>query len=152
MRFSGIRKRKISILALGLCVLSTTAFAVLISPFTSWEDLIAKSPDIVIARCIATPEQMIVINGMIWSNIEVMSVIKGDTQQGAARMVSQFGQCHDEQILVFATHESNKTYRGYNATEAYRVVLLDQELRISELAGKTLYQKIELALRHKRMK
>jgi len=32
-----------------------TAMAVIISPFTGWDDLTRKSPDIVIARCATTP-------------------------------------------------------------------------------------------------
>nr|WP_314857757.1 hypothetical protein [uncultured Undibacterium sp.] len=152
MLFSRIRNIKICILALGLFVATSSSFAVLISPFTSWDDLSKKSPDIVIARCIDTPEQTIVINGMIWSNIEVMSVIKGDTQEGAARMVSQYVPCHGEQFLLFATYESNKEYRAYNATETYRVVPLDEQFRINELAGKNLHKKIILTLRHKQNK
>jgi hypothetical protein len=146
---SGMRKVKKSILALGLFVVTSSSFAVLILPFTNWDDLITKSPDVIIARCITSPEQMMVINGMIWSNIEVLSVIKGDTKQGEARMVSQYGPCHGEQILMFATYTSNKDYRAYNATEAYRVVPLDEKFRIDALAGKTLYKKIKLALRYK---
>ena len=33
----------------------STATAVIILPFTSWDDLTKKSPDIIIARCTATP-------------------------------------------------------------------------------------------------
>src|SRR2546425_12343942 len=46
--------------ALPICVLVavTTATAVIILPFTSWDDLTRKSPNIIIARCTTTPEQI----------------------------------------------------------------------------------------------
>src|ERR1035438_7067219 len=115
---------KTSITVVGLLAVASSAFAVFILPFTSWNDLSIKSPVIIIARCTTTPEPTIISDGMIWSDIEVMSVLKGDTKPGMARMVSQYGPRQGERFLMFSTYQSNELYRAYNATETYRVVPL----------------------------
>ena len=46
-----------------------TAMAVIISPFTGWDDLTRKSPDIVIARCATTPNPTGIGDGMISSDV-----------------------------------------------------------------------------------
>jgi hypothetical protein len=98
------------------------AMAVPILPFTSWDDISEKSPDIVIARCTVTAPDGPVGDGMVWSDIEVLSVLKGDTKPGVARMVSQHCPRQGERFLMFSTYQSNHLYRAYNATETYRVV------------------------------
>src|SRR5216117_3727606 len=105
----------------------STATAVIILPFTSWDDLTKKSPDIIIARCTATPQPMVVADGMIRSDIEVMSVLKGDTKPGSARMFSQYWPRQGERFLMFATYQGNHLYRAYNATETYRIVPLGRD-------------------------
>jgi len=115
---------KTSVTAVGLLAVAGSAFAVFISPFTSWDDLSKKSPDIIIARCATTPEPMGIADGMIWSDIEVMTVLKGDTKPGTARMVSQYWSRQGKRFLMFSTYRSNELYRAYNATETYRVVPL----------------------------
>src|SRR6266511_1656763 len=51
-----------------------TAMAVIISPFTGWDDLTRKSPDIIIARCATTPNPTGIGDGMISSDVEVLAV------------------------------------------------------------------------------
>ena len=48
-----------------LLVAVSTAMAVIISPFTGWDDLTTKSPDIIIARCATTPNPTGIGDGMI---------------------------------------------------------------------------------------
>jgi hypothetical protein len=123
----------------------STAMAVAIAPFTSWNDLTQKSSDIVIARCTATtPDTTPVEDGMIWSDIEVLSVLKGDTKPGVARMVSQYWPRQGEQFLMFSVYQSNQLYQAYNATETYRIVPLGRYFLTSELAGKPLDKQIQL--------
>src|SRR5262245_10479017 len=115
---------------------ASTASAVFLQPFLSWEILSEKSPDIVIARCTPTPAPKLIKDGMIWSEIEVVSVLKGDTKPARARMVSQYWPYRDEQFLMFGTYQSNELYSAYNAAEKYRIVLLPASFDVSQLAGK----------------
>ena len=131
---------------IGVLVAISTAMAVMISPFTSWDDLTRKSPDIIIARCTTTPEPMVIADGMIRSDIEVMSVLKGDTKQGTARIVSQYWPRQGERFLMFATDQSNQLY---NATETYRIVPLSRDFLANDLAGKSLDEQIQLVLRRR---
>ena len=101
MLFFTESQRKNAIAAISLLAVTFSAFAVRIAPFTSWEDLTKKSPDIIIAQCITTPESVVIINGMNWSNIEVISVLKGDTKAGVACMVWEYGPCQGEQVFIF---------------------------------------------------
>jgi hypothetical protein len=125
------------------------AFAVPILPFTSWDDISKKSPDIVIARCIVTAPDGPIGDGMVWSDIEVLSVLKGDTKPGVARMVSQHAPRQGERFLMFSAYQSNDLYRAYNATETYRVVPLGRYFLTNELSGKPLDEQIKLVLRHR---
>jgi hypothetical protein len=140
---------KASITAVGLLAAAGSAFAVFVSPFTSWDDLSKKSPDIVIARCVTTSEPRAIGDGMIWSEIEVLSVLKGDTKPGTARMVSQYWPRQGERFMMFSFYQSNQLYRAYNATEAYRVVPLGLYFQTNRLAGKPLDEQIQLALRER---
>ena len=123
----------------------SSAMAVLIGPFTSWNDVTQKSPDIVIARCTATTSDTgPVVDGMITSDIEVLSVLKGDTKPGVAQMFSQYWPRQGERFLMFSEYQSNQLYRAYNATETYRIVPLGRYFLTSELAGKPLDKQIQL--------
>ena len=134
---------------IGVLVAVSTAMAVIILPFTSWDDLTKKSPDIIIARCATTPNPTVIGDGIIWSDIEVFAVLKGDTKPGVARMVSQYLPHQEERFLMFATYQSNQLYRAYNATETYRIVPLSRYFPTNELAGKSLDEQIRLVLRRR---
>jgi len=127
----------------------STATAVIILPFTSWDDLTKTSPDMIIARCATTANPTGIADGMIWSDIEVLAVLKGDTKPGVARTVSQYWPHQDECFLMFATYQSNQLYRAYNATETYRIVPLGRYFPTNELTGKTLDDQIQLVLRRR---
>jgi len=140
---------KLSYTVTALLAAFSTASAVFILPFTSWDDLTKKSPDIVIARCTATakPDGP---DGMIWSEIEVVTVLKGDTKPAAAKMVSQYWPHQGDQFLMFSTYQSNELYRAYNATETYRIIPIHRYFQTSELTGKPLTEQIQLIL-HRRL-
>ena len=91
-----------------LLVAVSTAMAVIILPFTSWNDLTRQSPDIIIARCVTTPNPTVLGDGMVWSEIEVQSVLKGDTKPGSEQMVSQYWPRQGERFLMFAVYQSNQ--------------------------------------------
>lgn len=140
---------KISITVVGLLAVAGSAFAVFISPFTSWNDLSKNSPDIIIARCATTAEPTVIADGMIWSDIDVMMVLKGETKPGTARMVSQYLPRQGDRFLMFSTYQSNELYRAYNATERYRIVPLGRYFLTNALTGKPLDEQIQLVLRHR---
>jgi hypothetical protein len=139
---------------------ASTAAAFLPDGFRSWDDLTQNSPDIVIARCTATPDPFDGADGMVWSDIEVLSVLKGDTKPGVARMVSQYCPHQGERFLMFSTYESNKIYRAYNAAEAFRVVPFAHSWVTydptgkppadpDDLTGKPLAEQIRIVLRRR---
>lgn len=123
--------------------------AVFIIPFTSWDEVSEKSSDIIIARCIVAPNTTFVVDGMIWSDIEILSVLKGNPKSGPARMVSQYGPHQGERFLAFATYQSTPTYEAYNATESYRIIPIGSTFLIESLAGKTLTEQIQLVQRNR---
>ena len=132
---------------LALLAVAGTAAAVLVASFKNWDELTTKSPDIIIARCTIAPKEGLVVNGMNWADIEVLSVLKGDTKTGAARMVSQYEPRQGERFLMFSTYQSNEHYRAYNATEDYRIVPLDRYFQVSEITGKPLAEQIQIVLK-----
>jgi hypothetical protein len=133
-----------------LLVAVSSAAAVIIGPFKSWDDLNKKSPDIIIARCtVTTPDGTPIGDGMVWSDIEVLSVLKGDTKPGATLMVSLYWPRQGERFLMFATYQSNQLYRVYNATETYRIVPLGRYFLTNELTGKPLDEQIQVVLRRR---
>ena len=117
------------------------------APFASWAELTQKSPDILLACCTVTtsnPEWF--VNGMIVSDIQVTAVLKGDTQAGAAKMVSHYWPHQGECFLMFSTHVSDQFFTGYSAVEGYRIIAINRHFQASELAGKRLTEQIQLIL------
>lgn len=142
---------KRSILATVAAVVSLVATdrasATASEPFTSWEDLTQKSPDIVLACCTATtsnPESF--VNGMIVSEIKVTAGLKGDNKAGAAKMVSRYWPHQGDCFLMFSTHVSDQLFTGYNAVEHYRIIPINRYFQASQLAGKSLAEQIQLIL------
>jgi hypothetical protein len=119
-------KRYILVIALFFTV--SVAFAVFINDFKNWDDLTERSPDIIVARCTSTlgsaktEKPTLIIDGMIPSDIDVVSVLKGSTQAGLSHMASQYWPYPGEEFLLFANYENDRFYKGYTAVEDYRVV------------------------------
>ena len=140
-------------------LLATTlaAFATLVTNFTSWDDLIDKSPEILLARCISTWDFIsatntlpIVETSMISSDIEVVSVLKGNSKPGLARMTSRHWPYRGQYFLVLANYQKDQYNFGYTAIEPYRVIPLEHFFYTNQLAGKTLKEQFEL-IRRKRL-
>lgn len=141
---------KRSLIIIGLLAAIGTVSAVYVSPFASWDDLTQKSPDIVIARCTATPDPEIILDGQIWSEVEILSVLKGNTKPAPAKMISEYWPRQGEQFLMFATYETESTDRTYySATENYRIILLPRNFLLSALTGKPLSEQIQIILRRR---
>jgi hypothetical protein len=145
-------KRFISILT--LLATTGTALALLVGRFTSWNNLIEQSPDIIIARCTATqdgmkPEPTNFFGNVFCSDIEVISVLKGNAKLGLSHLTSLHRPLRGEHYLMFASFESNQVYTGYSAIEEYRLVPINVPMSsylTNALASKTLKEKVNLIL------
>jgi hypothetical protein len=127
----------------------STAAAVIVGKFTSWDDLRDESPSIIIARCTAVSDTGLIVDDMVWADIEVLSVLKGHAWFGRARMVSQYRPHPGERFLMFSTNQVDRRYPVYNATEAYRIVPFDSDVLTKQLIGKSLTEQIQLVLRQR---
>jgi hypothetical protein len=128
-----------------------TAWALLLNPFASWDDLTEKTPDIIVGRCIATEDMMapkptIIFGNVVNSDIEVISVLKGDTKPGLSHLASLYRPYRGEYFLAFAEHFTYQTNSGYEANEEYRVIPISPYFRRNELNGKPLKEQIQLVL------
>lgn len=147
-------KSKAVILRLTLAVAASTAIAVVVQPFSSWESLIRRSPDIVIARCNMTPARAIVQkdgtvlefrDGLIPSDIEVILALKGRTNLGPAILDSQFLPRQGEQYLIFSIFHDGL----YQAVEPFRVIPLSLSFPTNMMAGKSFNEQIRALLQYR---
>jgi hypothetical protein len=136
-----------------LCLLlATCAFARLVNRFTNWNDLIQRSPDVVIARCTSTlgtsklEKPFVIVDGLIPSEIEVLLVLKGNTTLSSAHMLSTYWPHPGEKFLLIGTYEKDSFFTGYGANEAYQIVPLKRDFQTNMLGGQTLEEKINWVL------
>lgn len=152
-------KKYLSIIVVVL--MASSVFAIFINKFTSWDDLIEQSPNIIIARCTSTlgtaksEKPIAIVDGVIYSDIEVISVLKGNAKPGQARLASQYWPYQGEEFLLFANYENDQIYKGYTAIESYRVVPMSRYSSANDylltkvLPGKTLREQVQLILNHR---
>jgi hypothetical protein len=76
------------------------------------------------------------------SSIEIVSVLKGETNGAANYLRSQFLPRQGEYYLIFANFFAGT----YQAFEPYRVVPLGLEFSINSIAGKTLDEQVRMLL------
>jgi hypothetical protein len=147
-------KRKAVMLKVTLAVAASTAIAVVVQPFSSWESLIRRSPDIIIARCSKTPARSFVEkdgtvveyrDGLIPSDIQVIAALKGATNLGPALLDSRFLPRQGEQYLIFSIFHDG----SYTAVETYRVIPLGLSFPTNMLAGKSFNEQIRALLRYR---
>jgi len=127
------------------------AFAIPINKFQTWHDLINQSPDIIIARCTAaqdlmTPKPTIIFGNVFNSDIEIISVLKGDAKLGASHLASLYLPYRGEYFVLFANHFTEGLDSGYSATEDYRVISLGRHFKPDELLVKTLSEQVQTIL------
>ena len=128
--------------------------AIVTQPFSGWDNLTMKSSEIIIARCSKTPNRLntgkggAVIelkDGMIQSDIEVVSVLKGATNLGSAQLSSRYWPRQSELYLIFSTH-----FEGfYHATESYRVIPLGMDFPTNALAHQSLHEQIRTVFNYR---
>lgn len=129
-----------------LLVATGAVVAQIFTPFSSWDYLTEHSRDIIIARCTTTPQPTGVTNGIIESDIEVISILKGSTKLGMSHMQSWYHPYQGERFLIFANFYSNS---AYTAVESYQIVPLNRDFRTNDLAGKTLKEQIQIILNNR---
>ena len=137
-----------------LLLMTTAALTIPITNFKDYDDLVANSPEIIIARCTSTLDfitasnkMVIVIDGMIDSNIEIVSVLKGTPNPGSAHLGSEYWPYRGECLLVFANDRKDEYNKGYTAIEGYRVIPLGHNFMTNQLAGKTVEEQVNLILK-----
>lgn len=143
--------KKRMLIAIGLAVFACgVALAVVLVPFHGWDALIAKSPEIIIVKCLKAPEETLfrgngiaeVTEDGVWpSEIEVVAVLKGTTNRGPVRLYSQLPLRRGEDYLIFAYF-----YDTYSASEEYRIVPLGSDFSTNVLAGKQLDAQVQTLL------
>ena len=142
---------KTNIVCAAVLATSLSALALPIADFTSWDDIIGRSPDIIIAKCIATQDMLpqkptILFGNVCNSDIEVMSVLKGDTTTGSSHLLSSYNPYRGEIFIAFGSYSTYGTNGAYCATEDYRVVPLRRLFTTNVLSGKTVKEQVQLIL------
>lgn len=132
-------------------------WAMIGSVFTSWDNLIAQSPDIIFARCVATfdrlkPYPTMDYNGALssdTSDVEVLFVLKGSTKPGFSHMASVYEPYRGEYFLAFAHYITYQTNAWYTASGENSIIPLTKSFRTNELAGKSLDEQIQYVLKQR---
>jgi hypothetical protein len=143
-------KKYFSIIA--LFFMAGTTFAIFINNFTTWNDLIERSSDIVIAKYTPAPangnmkKTVAITDGVLYSDIDVLLVLKGNKKPGLSNMASQYCPSNGEQFLLFANYKNDQFYSGYTAIEDYRIVPINASFQTNQLSDKSLDEQIQLIL------
>lgn len=131
----------------------STALAVKFLPFSGWDEVKRRSPDIIIARCSRIDEStqgLTVHDLLVDSDIEVISVLRGTTNRvtgpltgpgiGAGRLLSMYYPRQGQYYLIFSIYGDGE----YQAIEDYRVIPLGPTFFTNSLAGKTFDEQIRM--------
>jgi hypothetical protein len=145
-------KKYASIITL-LAIIGVT-FGTPINRFSNWNNLINSSRDIIIAQCTATPDffaqssvtpRFVTNIGGGWtSDVNVITILKGNTKIGLSKLSSFYKPYQGELFVVFATSGRIGTNSVYVANEEYQIIPLNHNFQISSLNEKTLEEKIQL--------
>lgn len=147
-------KLRTIILYFALFGIASIATAVVIMPFRGWERLAQKSSDVIVVRCSKTPDPLApdkdgvsleIIDGIVDSDMEIVSILKGGTNSGNVRVSSEYWPRQRECYLIFADFHDGY----YQAVESYRVVPLGINFPTNLLTGKSLEEQIRTALKYR---
>jgi hypothetical protein len=148
---AGVRGILLKLISIGI---ASAAMAVVTQPFSGWDNLTMMSSDIVIARCSRTPNRLNIgkggavielKDGMLQSDIEVVSILKGATNLGPAQLSSRYWPRQSELYLIFSTHAEG----FYHAPESYRVIPLGMDFPTNALAHQSLDEQIRTVLSYR---
>jgi hypothetical protein len=116
----------------------TLTMAVPYRSFDGWSRVMQRSPAIIVARCTETPTET-GIHGVVDSNIEVLSVLKGTNQIGPARLTSLYRPRQNETYLILAQISDGP----YQAIESYRIVSLGVGFSTNQIVGTSLDDQLQ---------
>lgn len=125
--------------------------AYLVQPFPGWPGVEQNSTGIVIARSTATTPEfqyistakgkaLLDLHGLIDSSIQVVQVLRGNTNSTPEHVLSESRLRQGELYLLFSIDQPDH----YQAIESYRVVPLGRYFPTNELANKTLDDQIQI--------
>jgi hypothetical protein len=138
--------KKISIVLILSLMCGGAVSGIPFSPFSDWRTVEKHSTDIIIARCLKTVDNPHSNpRGLIYSDIQVVSVLKGRTNLGLARLGSVYWPRQGENYLIFARYMDGT----HDAVEEYRVVPLGTYVPRDLLTGKTLDENIKICFRRR---
>jgi len=144
-------KTSIVTIAVLLALAAGIALATVTRPFTSWDQLEERSPDIVIAKCLVTPGMAPIKegvvpnelrNGLVASEINVLSTLKGGAKPGPSTLTSRYIPRQGEIYLIFADFSTG----ACEALDSYQVIPLGLHFSTNDLAGKPLDEQVREAL------
>lgn len=146
--------KKISVIFAGILLMhGGNVNAYITSDFAGWPALEGKSHDIIIARCSATPDLSPVgtngvaidRRGLIYSEIQIVAVLKGTNNFGTGQLVSSYWPRQGEYYLIFSDYR----FGSYLAYEAYRIVPIGMSFSTDELKSGILDYEITTLLRRR---
>jgi hypothetical protein len=130
-----------------LILISTVAISIawVTSPFTTWQNVIERSSNIIVVRCDTSPQPDSYGGGLTKTDVSVVDVLKGPTNANSAPLVSSYLPRQGEYYLVFA----NFSEGYYNAYADYNIVLVGSHYEKEMAAGNTLDEKVRSLLKRR---
>lgn len=123
-----------------LSFITIGAFARMGFPFSSWEEIIHHSTDIVVVRCGKTvPPPPSLSPPRSDAGIDVIGILKGTNSLGPSRLWTDHLVHEGENYLIFGAYNNS----NYVAFEEYRVVPLGYHFSTNWIAGKSLDEQIQ---------
>ena len=131
-----------------ILLVSISALARLVVPFSSWDRLKESSPSIVVVLCgkpVPPDADYAVVGGpRSDSEVEIVAVLKGTNGLGPARLQTDHELRQGENYLVFGNFS-----QGICASfEQYKVVPIGERFSTNSIAGKPLDEQIKTLFQH----
>ena len=143
---------KTKIIFFGVMLIAFSAVAYLTMSFPGWDVLTEKSSDIVVVHCINVQDPFnskkdghpIDFQGLVDSDFEIVSVLKGTKNTGIVRISSEYWPQQGSYYLLFQDYRDGR----YQGLEEYRVVPLGAPFYTNSIAGKPLDKQLQILFRH----
>ena len=128
----------------------TGANADFLGSFTNWDDVVDRSPDIVIVQCESPYHNNWEFpNGMLWADVKVLKVLKGKSKQGKTKIVTKYSLQQGCHYLIIGEYRKDRD-RLYYAAEDWRVIPLEPFFPEDNiLNGMALKEQIRMMFDHR---
>lgn len=145
-------KIKYTLFVLALMLIALNAMAYLGRSFPGYDTLTDKSSDIIVVRCARTPDpynqwkngHRIDNDGLIDSDVEIISVLKGQTNSGIVHIAMAYWLKEGDYYLLFQNYIDG----SYDNVENYRVIPIGTRFSTNSISGKSLDERIQLLFRY----